>query len=119
MSGVYIQEKVLPALREKSGALLLREVVKRWLDYKFVTRWVARFFFYLDQHFTRRHGYPTMHDTAILILHNHVLLLSLFIYFYYEVVGKLRTMILLNKENFTSKYYVMIYKSLHDCSIVI
>ncbi|CAL5183155.1 unnamed protein product [Lathyrus oleraceus] len=49
----YIISKVLPSLREKKDDLLLRELLKRWSDYKVMTRHLSFIFNYLDRYIQR------------------------------------------------------------------
>ncbi|KAA8548496.1 hypothetical protein F0562_000237 [Nyssa sinensis] len=47
----YITSKVLPSLRGKKDESLLEELVNRWNNHKVMTRWIARFFGYLNRYF--------------------------------------------------------------------
>ena len=43
----YLNSSVLPAVREKSGQYMLKEVGKRWSHHKINVKWMAKFFSYL------------------------------------------------------------------------
>ncbi len=45
----YIQERVLPSLRDLQHETLLRELQQRWVNHKLMVRWLSRFFNYLDR----------------------------------------------------------------------
>lgn len=45
----YIQDRVLPSLREFQDETLLRELYQRWQNHKLMVRWLSRFFNYLDR----------------------------------------------------------------------
>ncbi|GAB2228991.1 hypothetical protein Droror1_Dr00023125 [Drosera rotundifolia] len=47
----YITSTVLPSLKEKHDEFMLRELVKRRQNHKFMVRWLSRFFHYLDRYF--------------------------------------------------------------------
>uniref|UniRef100_A0A5B6YRY3 Putative Cullin 1 n=1 Tax=Davidia involucrata TaxID=16924 RepID=A0A5B6YRY3_DAVIN len=68
----YITSEVLPSLREKKDESLLEELVKRWNNHKVMTRWLARFFHYLDRYFVSRKGVPTMHGASFLTFYKLV-----------------------------------------------
>ena len=44
---VYLETKVLPAMKEKREEFLLRELVKRWNHHKIMNKWMFKFFQYL------------------------------------------------------------------------
>ncbi|KAI3904112.1 hypothetical protein MKW92_049025 [Papaver armeniacum] len=62
----YINETVLPSLREKHDEFLLRELEKRWINHKIMVRWLSRFFFYLDRYFIARRSLPPLNDVGLL-----------------------------------------------------
>ena len=41
--------QVMPALKDKQGEYLLKELLKRWANHKVMVRWLSRFFNYLDR----------------------------------------------------------------------
>ncbi|KAI3982583.1 hypothetical protein MKX01_031322 [Papaver californicum] len=61
----YINETVLPSLREKHDEFLLRELEKRWINHKIMVRWLSRFFIYLDRYFIVRRSLPPLNDVGI------------------------------------------------------
>uniref|UniRef100_A0A3Q7GPH1 Cullin N-terminal domain-containing protein n=1 Tax=Solanum lycopersicum TaxID=4081 RepID=A0A3Q7GPH1_SOLLC len=67
----YINSTVLPALREKQDAeLMLRELVKRWKDYKRMLRWLSIFFHYLSRYYIPRRSLPTLNDVGLTCFDN-------------------------------------------------
>ncbi|XP_027773690.1 cullin-1-like [Solanum pennellii] len=69
----YINSTVLPALREKQDAeLMLRELVKRWEDYKRMLRWLSIFFHYLSRYYIPRRSLPTLNDVGLTCFDNLV-----------------------------------------------
>jgi hypothetical protein len=44
-----IHLQVLPSLRDKKDEKLLRELHRRWDNHNVMTRWLSRFFNYLDR----------------------------------------------------------------------
>ena len=63
----YISSKVvLPALGEKSGEFMLKELVRRWDDHKVMVRWLSRFFNYLDRYYIQRHNLAQLKDVGAL-----------------------------------------------------
>ncbi|KAL5066271.1 hypothetical protein RYX36_028008 [Vicia faba] len=57
----YIISKVLPSLQEKKGDILLRELLRRWSNYKVMTNHLSYIFDYLDQ-YIRRHGLASLEE---------------------------------------------------------
>eukprot|EP00397_Hematodinium_sp_SG-2012_P015955 GEMP01016261.1.p1 GENE.GEMP01016261.1~~GEMP01016261.1.p1 ORF type:complete len:754 (+),score=144.51 GEMP01016261.1:170-2431(+) len=49
----YVQRMVLPALKEKRGIDLLRELLTRWQNHKIYVKWMDRFFSYLDRYYVK------------------------------------------------------------------
>ena len=62
----YITSDVLPALREKQGEYMLKELVKRWDNHKIMVRWLSRFFNYLDRYYIQRHNLAQLKDVGML-----------------------------------------------------
>ena len=62
----YIASVVLPALDEKSGEFMLKELVRRWDDHKVMVRWLSRFFNYLDRYYIQRHNLAALKDVGAL-----------------------------------------------------
>ncbi|KAF7150854.1 hypothetical protein RHSIM_Rhsim02G0010100 [Rhododendron simsii] len=68
----YITAKVLPFLREKKDENLLQELVAKWNMHKDLTKWLARFFHYLDRSFTSGRKLPTLNETSLLTFYKLV-----------------------------------------------
>ncbi|WMV31943.1 hypothetical protein MTR67_025328 [Solanum verrucosum] len=67
----YINSTVLPALREKQDAeFMLRELVKRWENYKRMLRWLFIFFHYLSRYHIARRSLPTLNDVSLTCFDN-------------------------------------------------
>eukprot|EP00270_Netrium_digitus_P021979 TRINITY_DN966_c0_g1_i5.p1 TRINITY_DN966_c0_g1~~TRINITY_DN966_c0_g1_i5.p1 ORF type:complete len:323 (-),score=74.33 TRINITY_DN966_c0_g1_i5:534-1502(-) len=60
----YINAMVLPALREKHGEFMLRELVKRWENHKVMMKWLGKFFTYLDRYFITRKQLPSLREVG-------------------------------------------------------
>ncbi|XP_074279245.1 cullin-1-like isoform X2 [Silene latifolia] len=60
----YLNEKVLPSLREKHDEFLLRELVNRWSNHKEMVKWLTRFFHYLDRYFIPRTKLPSLQEVG-------------------------------------------------------
>lgn len=43
----YLQDRVVPVLKQKQGENLLMEMVHRWRDHQLVIRWMQKVFTYL------------------------------------------------------------------------
>ncbi|OMO68912.1 hypothetical protein COLO4_29351 [Corchorus olitorius] len=56
----YIDESVLPSIRNKYNEFMLRELVKQWANHQVMNRWLSRFFNYLDRYFIARRSLPTL-----------------------------------------------------------
>eukprot|EP00245_Coleochaete_scutata_P004099 TRINITY_DN16351_c0_g1_i1.p1 TRINITY_DN16351_c0_g1~~TRINITY_DN16351_c0_g1_i1.p1 ORF type:complete len:743 (+),score=208.68 TRINITY_DN16351_c0_g1_i1:174-2402(+) len=56
----YINEMVLPSLRQKHDEFMLKELVRRWDNHKIMVRWLSRFFNYLDRYFIARRSLPPL-----------------------------------------------------------
>ncbi|KAL8142821.1 hypothetical protein V2J09_015853 [Rumex salicifolius] len=68
----YIMSTVVPSIREKSGELMLREVVKRWENHKIMVRFLSKFFYYLEIHFIKSRILPSLVDVGLSCFHNLV-----------------------------------------------
>ncbi|KAK4717586.1 hypothetical protein R3W88_015924 [Solanum pinnatisectum] len=67
----YINSTFLPALREKQDAeFMLRELVKRWENYKRMLRWLFIFFHYLSRYHIPRRSLPTLNDVGLTCFDN-------------------------------------------------
>ncbi|KAI5078648.1 hypothetical protein GOP47_0006319 [Adiantum capillus-veneris] len=62
----YINEIVLPAIRDKHDEFMLRELVGRWDNHKVMVRWLSRFFNYLDRYFIARRSLPGLCDVGLI-----------------------------------------------------
>ncbi|PRQ31814.1 putative cullin [Rosa chinensis] len=62
----YNTEIVLPSLADKHGALLLRELVRRWRNNKALMRWLWRFFIVLDQYYVEKAKVPGIKQAGII-----------------------------------------------------
>eukprot|EP00953_Heterococcus_sp_UTEX-ZZ885_P027119 14597-Heterococcus_DN1.PRE.1 len=56
----YLTGTVLPALRDKHGEFLLKELVRRWTHHKIMNTWMQKFFMYLDRYYVKHHNLPTL-----------------------------------------------------------
>lgn len=63
---VYVQERVLPALKRHSNEVLLKEMLRRWDNHKLMVRWLSRFFNYLDRYYVIRHNLPNLKDVGLI-----------------------------------------------------
>ncbi|GMY16841.1 cullin-1 [Fagus crenata] len=61
----YISSTVLPSITEKHDEFMLRELVRRWLNHKFMVRWLLRFFHYLDRDFIPRRSLPSLNEVGL------------------------------------------------------
>eukprot|EP00937_MAST-01D_sp_MAST-1D-sp2_P006022 g6022.t1 len=61
----YLQETVLPALRDKHDEFLLRELRSRWNNHKIMNKWLRKFFMYLDRYYVRHHSLPTLDESGL------------------------------------------------------
>lgn len=68
----YITDKVMPALKDKQGEYLLKELLKRWANHKVMVRWLSRFFNYLDRYYISRHSLHSLKDVGLLRFRDEV-----------------------------------------------
>lgn len=68
----YINDKVLPALREHRDEVLLKELLNRWNNHKLMVRWLSRFFNYLDRYYVLRHSLHPLKDVGLLCFRDQV-----------------------------------------------
>ncbi|KAG5628233.1 hypothetical protein H5410_013451 [Solanum commersonii] len=61
----YIITTVLPSLREKHDELMLRELVKRWLNHKVMVKWLSRFFHYLERFLIAQRSLPGLNEVGL------------------------------------------------------
>ncbi|XP_074564963.1 cullin-1-like [Curcuma longa] len=77
----YITSVVLPSLKNKHDEFLLRELVKRWLNHKVLTRWLSRFFSYLGRFFIVQKSLKSLDEVALTCIRDLV---------YQETKGKVK-----------------------------
>jgi len=68
----YIDDMVLPALREKHHEYMLKELQKRWQNHKVMVRWLSRFFYYLDRYFIARRSLPGLNEVGLTCFRDRV-----------------------------------------------
>ncbi|GMI64090.1 cullin 1, AUXIN RESISTANT 6, INCURVATA 13 [Hibiscus trionum] len=68
----YINSHVLPSLQGKKDEALVKETEKRWSNHKVMTRWLFRFFHYLDRYFVPKRKVPPLQESALLCFYNLV-----------------------------------------------
>ncbi|KAI4345437.1 hypothetical protein L6164_012562 [Bauhinia variegata] len=68
----YINSTVLPFLREKNDELLLMELVRRWSNYKTMTKWLSRLFHFLDRYYIPRWSLSSLEETSFLLFYDLV-----------------------------------------------
>lgn len=56
----YLQYKVLPALKGKSGETLLREFISRGDNHNIMVKWYTKFFMYVDRYHVQYHQVPKL-----------------------------------------------------------
>lgn len=61
----YLASTVMPAMKEKEGESMLRDLVYRWGNHKVMVRWLSRFFNYIDRYYVIRHSLLDLHDVGI------------------------------------------------------
>nr|XP_034930015.1 putative cullin-like protein 2 [Populus alba] len=55
---------VLPSFVDKHDALLLRELILMWSNYKMMTKWLCKFFESIDRHFVPNICYCSLNDIS-------------------------------------------------------
>ncbi|KEH32638.1 cullin-like protein, putative [Medicago truncatula] len=71
----YDQEKYitsLPSLQEKQDEPLLRELFRRWSNYKITTKRLSSFFSPIDRHIELKFGFPSLEETRFLCFYHLV-----------------------------------------------
>eukprot|EP00611_Tribonema_gayanum_P025330 TRINITY_DN573_c0_g1_i1.p1 TRINITY_DN573_c0_g1~~TRINITY_DN573_c0_g1_i1.p1 ORF type:complete len:748 (-),score=346.79 TRINITY_DN573_c0_g1_i1:64-2307(-) len=61
----YLTGTVVPALRNKHGEFLLKELVRRWSNHKIMNDWMMKFFMYLDRYYVKHHNLPTLSEAGL------------------------------------------------------
>ncbi|KAG6537039.1 hypothetical protein ZIOFF_002117 [Zingiber officinale] len=77
----YITSVVLPSLKDKHDEFLLRELVIRWSNHKVMSKWLSRFFSYLNRFFIKRNSLPSLDEVAFTCFRDQV---------YKETKGKVK-----------------------------
>ncbi|OMO92341.1 hypothetical protein COLO4_17650 [Corchorus olitorius] len=69
----YIDATVLPSIVDKyDNESMLRELVHRWANHKFMIKWLSRFFSYLEQIFIARNKLPSLFEVGMTCFRNLV-----------------------------------------------
>jgi len=64
----YLNDNVLPALRDKTGqggTILLSEIKHRWQNHQIMNKWLKKFFTYLDRYYVKHHSLPTLSQAGL------------------------------------------------------
>ncbi|KAJ9181945.1 hypothetical protein P3X46_005988 [Hevea brasiliensis] len=87
----HLNSKVLPSLRGKRDQDLLQELVRKWANYKTMTRWLSRFFHYLERYFIPIRQLPSLQENSFIAFYNLV---------YGEINGQVRNTVIsmINQE---------------------
>jgi len=85
----YIEETVLPGLRDSHDAFFLKNLVYRWKNHKLMTKWMKKIFNYLDRYYVVRYNLATLESVAIECFRNTV---------YKELNVKARKAVLMQME---------------------
>uniref|UniRef100_A0A6N2LWD8 Protein kinase domain-containing protein n=1 Tax=Salix viminalis TaxID=40686 RepID=A0A6N2LWD8_SALVM len=67
-----INSAVLPSFVDKHDALLLRELILMWSNYKLMTKWLCKFFESIDRHFVPKICYCSLTDISNNSFHDMV-----------------------------------------------
>ncbi|KAG5567688.1 hypothetical protein RHGRI_003032 [Rhododendron griersonianum] len=78
---VFLSVQVLPSLREKHDEFMLRELMKRWANYKDLVMLLSKIFHYLDRYFVLRRVLPDLNAVGLTCFHDLV---------YRELKGEVR-----------------------------
>jgi len=68
----YVTRMVLPALKEKRGIDLLRELLLRWQNHKIYVKWMDRFFSYLDRYYVKLQSVDPLGTKGYSIFQTHI-----------------------------------------------
>lgn len=68
----YVNRQVLPALRDKTDIILMKELLHRWSNHKIYVKWMDRFFTYLDRYYVKLQSVETLHNRGYTIFHQLV-----------------------------------------------
>eukprot|EP00914_Ancora_sagittata_P007417 GHVO01014575.1.p1 GENE.GHVO01014575.1~~GHVO01014575.1.p1 ORF type:complete len:719 (-),score=80.28 GHVO01014575.1:236-2392(-) len=69
----YQRNKVLPAIRGKTGVSLLKEFKERWENHEVYTKWMANFFAYLNRYYVAQNSRDPLAVKSNKIFHQMVL----------------------------------------------
>ena len=61
----YLQEYVIPSLRDKQGNTLLMEAVTRWRTHQIVVKWMMKLFNYLDRYYTKHNNRDSLKEVGL------------------------------------------------------
>lgn len=62
---ILVDVQVKPALRDKVGECLLRELVKRWAIHRVMVTSLSYFFEYVDRYYLESRGFPSVNEVGI------------------------------------------------------
>lgn len=65
----YLETVSFPAIREKQGVAMIRELVRRWSDHKIMKKWLCDFFRYIDRFYVKRHSKKPLADVCVELFH--------------------------------------------------
>lgn len=68
----YLNEKVVPSLKNTNKESLLIQAVRRWRDHTIVVRYLQKLFSYVDMYYTKHHNLPVLKDVGLLCYRNFV-----------------------------------------------
>lgn len=68
----YVQRMVLPALKEKRGIELLREILTRWQNHEIYVKWMDRFFSYLDRYYVKHQSVDSLKQKGYAIFQEQI-----------------------------------------------
>eukprot|EP00253_Pinus_taeda_P016499 PITA_16499 len=63
---------ILPDLRNKDGEVMLKQLVKRWENYKVIVHWLSKWFSYLDRYFVKMNYLTPLRDAGFMCFRQHV-----------------------------------------------
>eukprot|EP00253_Pinus_taeda_P017124 PITA_17124 len=63
---------ILPDLRNKDGEVMLKQLVKRWENYKVIVHWLSKWFSYLDRYFVKMNHLTPLRDAGFMSFRQHV-----------------------------------------------
>lgn len=69
---MYIEEVVMPSLRDRQDEVLLNKLLEHWKNHKVMVRWLSRFFNYLDRYYIARHNLHSLADVGLLVFRDSV-----------------------------------------------